>query len=146
MSAIARMFACALGLVCLALGGLCGLVWSRPGWSLGADRLGRFDQKRIVFCVTVVKLWGFGPSLKGLLGAQNQHPEIADFRRDSLRNCIEQLIKTARLRQHSFIKFPQTFINFWGFGCRFEGSLGSQKQHPEIADFSCDSPKHCVDR
>ena len=42
VTVFARMFACLLGLVWLALGSLCGLVRGRLGWSLGGSALEAF--------------------------------------------------------------------------------------------------------
>ena len=82
------MFACLLGVVWLALGGLCGLVWSRLGWSLGGSALdavlGHFPaplgrlknaQKNTHNTTEICDL---GSSLEGLLGAQKRHLEITD--------------------------------------------------------------------
>ena len=42
-------------------------------------------QKKVRFCVTVVKFWVLGSSLEGLRGTQKQHPESADSRGDLLK-------------------------------------------------------------
>ena len=47
-------------------------------------------QKSKQFPSRILRL---GPSLEGPLGAQKQHPEIADSRGELLKKCIKQLIK-----------------------------------------------------
>ena len=50
---------------------------------------------------------------------QKQHPQIADPSGDLLKIVVQKSLKKGRPGKSLLIRFPQTFVNFGGFGCRY---------------------------
>ena len=67
-----------------------------------------------------------GSSLEGLLGAQKRHLEITDSSSELCQNVLWIFLKKLRLQNRIFIRFRETFVEFWPSGCSFLGLFGRQ--------------------